>query len=133
MTDSLAADETAAPVPFSALIGADRSKTEITLNGERIERSVTGLTIDCDSRDPFPTVVLRLNHRATPAQFDGLARVVVEDVITEPGPAAAVFLSAIDAEELERAALNRLDLDNGPGGLTKTMLRQLIEWAHGRT
>jgi hypothetical protein len=43
----------------------------------------------------------------------------------------AAFLSQIDPAELERVALNRLDLEGGENMLTAAMLRQLIEWATG--
>lgn len=49
--------------------------------------------------------------------FEGLARVAVADG-SDSGPAAAVFLAAIDAEELEHAALARPDLGTGPRSLT---------------
>ncbi|MFE1935239.1 hypothetical protein ACFW95_33665 [Streptomyces sp. NPDC059474] len=49
----------------------------------------------------------------------------------DPGPAAAVFLAAISAEELERAALARSDLGTEPYSLTNAMLTQLGEWARG--
>ncbi|MFI6948023.1 hypothetical protein [Streptomyces sp. NPDC050422] len=45
-------------------------------------------------------------------EFDGLARVVV-GVPPDPGPAAAAFLSAINAGELERNTLARYDLLDG--------------------
>ncbi|MBY8884781.1 hypothetical protein K7472_07970 [Streptomyces sp. PTM05] len=61
--------------------------------------------------------------------FEGLARVSVD--MPAPGPAAEEFLEAIDAEELERAALARADLGSEPGSLTRAMLAQLGEWARG--
>ncbi|WP_436957987.1 hypothetical protein [Streptomyces sp. SudanB182_2057] len=51
--------------------------------------------------------------------------------LPDPGPAAAVFLDAIDPEALERAALARPDLGTEPYSLTKAMLTQLVEWARG--
>ncbi|MFF7092846.1 hypothetical protein ACFY9A_10675 [Streptomyces rubradiris] len=51
--------------------------------------------------------------------------------LPDPGPAAAVFLDAIDPEALERAALARPDLGTEPYSLTKAMRTQLVEWARG--
>lgn len=63
--------------------------------------------------------------------FEGLARVVVGDP-PDPSPAAAAFLGAIDAGELERHVLARYDLmDGGHNELTRAMLRLLSEWASG--
>lgn len=64
-------------------------------------------------------------------EFEGLAVVEVNHYSEAPGPAAAVFLSAIDAETLQKAALSRLDIANTPHGTTEAILRQLIEWANG--
>ncbi|MFG2227662.1 hypothetical protein [Streptomyces sp. NPDC048644] len=62
--------------------------------------------------------------------FEGLARVSVAEALAT-GPTAATFLTAIDPEELERAALGRPDLGTGPHSLTRAMLTQLEEWARG--
>ena len=84
-----------------------------------------------DPKSP-PELVLMLGARAAcQAQYEGMARVVVGEE-PDPGPAAARFLAAMDPEILEQAALNRPDLESGPHGLTKAMLRQLTEWASGR-
>ncbi|MER6127882.1 hypothetical protein ABT173_35930 [Streptomyces sp. NPDC001795] len=63
-------------------------------------------------------------------RWSGMARIAVAD-LPDPGPAAAVFLDAIDPEALERAALTRPDLGTEPYSLTKAMLTQLGEWARG--
>lgn len=76
-----------------------------------------------------PEVLLHVADRGD-TQWSGMARVAVAD-IPDPGPAAAVFLEAIDPEALERAALARPDLGAEPNSLTKAMLTQLGEWARG--
>ncbi|MFJ4910648.1 hypothetical protein ACIQCR_34785 [Streptomyces sp. NPDC093249] len=51
----------------------------------------------------------------------------------DPGPAAAEFLEAIDARQLEQTALARIDLlDGQPNELTRAMLHLLTEWARGQ-
>lgn len=76
---------------------------------------------------------MRLAARAAAgAVFEGAARVVV-GVPPDPGPAAAAFLGAIDAGQLEKAVLARHDLmDGGPHELTRAMLALLKEWALGQ-
>ncbi|MER5661727.1 hypothetical protein [Streptomyces mirabilis] len=75
--------------------------------------------------------VLVLQMAAHVEDFEGLAHVVIADP-PDPGPAAAAFLGAIDAGELERNVLNRHDLmDGGPNELTRAMLQLLQEWARG--
>jgi len=108
-------------------------RAEITLDGNPIQSHLTGLNLDMSSASPLPEITLYLAKNKSATAFEGFARVQVADFMDDPGPAAAEFLSAIDAEELERAALNRLDLENVPGGTTAAMLRQLTEWANGRS
>lgn len=113
--------------PFSCKLGTN---PEVTLHGADIGPDLAGVRIAADARE-VPEVVLILSARgAQNAVFEGLAHVVVGDQ-PDPGPAAAAFLDAIDAGELEQAALNRPDLDNEPQALTRAMLRQLAEWARG--
>lgn len=130
MTETtLAAPE---PVAFSARIMGPAA-AEITLDGQRIENHLAGFTYDVEAGDSaggVPQVVLRLAARATfPAVLDGLARVYVAE--EQPVIGAAEFLAAIDPEELERAALARIDLGTGPGATTQAILTQLGEWARG--
>lgn len=88
------------------------------------------ITAEANPRDPYPHVTLELAPvAARDLRFDGLARVA----IGEPAVEAAAFLDAIDAETLEQSALNRTDVGNEPHALTAAMLRQLAEWARGRS
>lgn len=138
MTDQTATmnDDQPDLVPFSAKFNGPRT-AEVTVDGHRVEKQLQGITVHADAGDPstqgLPVVTLRLApHAAIGANLEGLARVYVEEVVSEPGPAAAAFLAAIDPEELEKAALVRPDLSNEPHGLTAAMLAQLQEWASGR-
>jgi hypothetical protein len=80
-----------------------------------------------------PRMVIELSPASTATGvFEGLAHVVI-GVPPDPGPAAASFLAAISAAELERAALARHDLmDGSPHELTSAMLALLWEWALGQ-
>ncbi|MEU0722875.1 hypothetical protein [Streptomyces sp. NPDC006140] len=113
----------------SVRITARGPKAAIELNGQRVDPGAfKGYAIGHHEGES-PQVVLYPGDYAETV-FEGLARVCVAD-IPDPGPPAAVFLEAIDAGELERAALARPDLGTGPRSLTEAMLTQLQEWARG--
>ncbi|MET8679962.1 hypothetical protein ABZW18_20860 [Streptomyces sp. NPDC004647] len=115
--------------PHRVQITARGAKAAIEIDGQRVDPgALSGYTVSHREGEP-PQIVLYSEDHAE-AAFEGLARVSVADM-PDPGPAAAVFLSAIDAEELERAALVRPDLGTGPHSLTQAMLTQLGEWARG--
>ncbi|MBC9724957.1 hypothetical protein [Streptomyces sp. TRM68367] len=113
----------------SVRITARGPKAAIEVDGRRVDPGAfKGYAISHHEGEP-PQVLLYAGDYAETV-FEGLARVSVADA-SDPGPAAAVFLAAIDAEELERSALARPDLGTGPQSLTQAMLLQLQEWAHG--
>lgn len=110
-------------------ISARGPRADIAIDGTRIEpTSVRAYTVSHVAGE-HPEFVLHAADRED-VQWAGLARIAVAD-LPDPGPAAAVFLSAIDPQALERAALARPDLGAEPGSLTKAMLTQLTEWARG--
>ncbi|MEV4557197.1 hypothetical protein AB0K51_09380 [Kitasatospora sp. NPDC049285] len=115
--------------------------------GSSVRISTDGPTarVEVDGRDVGPDVrAYSLQHEAgqlpeltlllAPHRFggwDGTARVAIGEE-PDPGPAAAAFLAAIDAGELERAVLNRHDLmDGGQYEFTRALLVQLAQWALG--
>ncbi|MFI1163257.1 hypothetical protein ACH4UM_06515 [Streptomyces sp. NPDC020801] len=113
----------------SVRITARGAKAAIEIDGQRVDPGgLSGYTVIHREGEP-PQVVLYPGDYAE-STFEGLTRVSVADM-PDPGPAAAVFLSAIDAEELERSALARPDLGTDPHSLTQAMLMQLVEWARG--
>ncbi|WP_330306237.1 MULTISPECIES: hypothetical protein [unclassified Streptomyces] len=110
-------------------ITADQATSTVALDGRDISSHISGYSLRQHSMQPAELVLL-LSPKTTD-EFEGLARVVVGDP-PDPGPAAAAFLGAIDAGELERHVLARHDLmDGGPNELTRAMLRLLQEWASG--
>ncbi|MET7295369.1 hypothetical protein ABZS79_25065 [Streptomyces griseoloalbus] len=110
-------------------ITARGGKAAIEIDGQRVDPgALSGHTVTHREAEP-PQVVLYPGDYAE-STFEGLTRISLADM-PAPGPAAAVFLSAIDAEELERSALARPDLGTGPHSLTQAMLTQLVEWASG--
>ncbi|MFE3196816.1 hypothetical protein [Embleya sp. NPDC059237] len=110
-------------------ITSDGARHELHLDGQDLTDSLRGIEVVLEAGTP-PVVVLHpAPARAMPAVLDVLARVHVGE--DDPGPAAARFIARIDPGELERAALNRMDLGSGPHSLTEAMMRQLTEWATG--
>lgn len=107
---------------------SDPLRPRVTIDGHDVTHDLTGVSLQVVARE-VPQVVLRVSGRAG-ASFDGFARVAVE-VPADPGPAAEVFLAAIDPGELQNAALNRVDLGSGPTATTEAILAQLCEWARG--
>ncbi len=113
----------------SVRITARGPKAAMEIDGRRVDPGAFKGYAISHQEGESPQVLLYAGDYAETV-FEGLARVSVADV-SDPGPAAAAFLSAIDAGELERAALARPDLGTGPHSLTQAMLTQLQEWAYG--
>ncbi|MCB8906781.1 MULTISPECIES: hypothetical protein [unclassified Streptomyces] len=103
-------------------------RASVQVDGLDCTNFVSGYTIHHRSGEPAELVVQLVPGKVAPG-FEGDARVFV-GVPYEPGPAAAHFLSAIDAGLLEKAALARPDL-GGPHGFTAAVLAQLQQWANG--
>jgi hypothetical protein len=102
----------------------------VAVDGQDVSERVVAVDVHAAPHD-LPRVVLHLRPTGTwPTELDLLARVEI-GVPSQPGPAAAAFLEALDPLEVERAALARADLENVPGGGTAAVLRQLVEWARG--
>ncbi|MDH6624415.1 hypothetical protein M2271_002217 [Streptomyces sp. LBL] len=110
-------------------ITAHGGKADVEIDGNPVDpRAVKAYSVTHLAGER-PEVLLHVADRGG-TQWSGMARVAVAD-LPDPGPAAAVFLEAIDPEALERAALARPDLEVEPNSLTKAMLTQLGEWARG--
>lgn len=118
------------PQAHGVRIDAQPGHATITLDGTPLpEGQVTGYSLHHDIQAALPTLVLH-TRQPSGAAFEGLARVAVAD----PRPDSDVileFLSTIDAEALETAALYRDDLGSGQYDLTRAMLRQLADTARG--
>ncbi|MFB1044164.1 hypothetical protein [Streptomyces chrestomyceticus] len=110
-------------------IRARGGRADIEIDGTRIHPSAVKAYSVNHLAGERPEVLLHVADRGE-TQWSGMARVAVAD-LPDPGPAAAVFLDAIDPETLERAALARPDLGAEPHSLTRAMLTQLVEWARG--
>lgn len=107
-----------------------RSAT-VEVDGRDIGRSLSGIRLEHWAGQP-PELTLAVSPAAVGEVFEGMARVVVGQQ-PDPGPAASAFLAAVDAGELERTALARVDLlDGGQHEMTRAMLTVLGEWARGQ-
>ena len=113
-------------------ITANGPTAKVEVDGRDIARLITGIRLEHWAGKP-PELTLAVSPAAVADEvFTGMARVAVGEQ-PEPGPAAAAFLSAVDAGELERTALARVDLlDGGQHEMTRAMLTVLGEWARGQ-
>jgi hypothetical protein len=118
-------------LPVRFLSDSGDGKPSVIVGDHEVRDYLAGIQIIAD---PIMGTRVQLEvpqHRLDRVEFEGLAVVEINTYADDPGPAAAAFLSAIDAGELEKAALARLDLDSEEHATTRAILRQLIEWANG--
>lgn len=124
MTAPSMADE-----PRHVRITADGVVGTVAIDGTDISRSVQGYNLE-HRVGAAPLLVLYAHpHRGL--DFEGLAHVTVGDQ-ADPGDTIAAFLGSLEPAALERAALNRDDLDGSSHELTRAILTQLAEWAQGK-
>ncbi|MCP3760654.1 hypothetical protein [Streptomyces sp. TBY4] len=100
----------------------------IEVDGQDVAGAVEAYRIT-QTVDEGPEITLYLTPGWEGFGFDGLA-----EVMAEPSDLRHVvigFLDAVDAQKLDKAVLNRDDLDGRPGELTRGLLAQLREWALG--
>ncbi|WP_406200059.1 hypothetical protein OH807_18485 [Kitasatospora sp. NBC_01560] len=102
----------------------------IEVDGVDVSRDVRAYSLQQQAGELPELALLIAPHRID--DWEGAARVVIGEE-PDPGPAAAAFLAALDAGELERAVLNRHDLmTGGEHEFTAALLIQLTEWAFGK-
>ena len=120
------------PETYGVQIDAQPGEVTIRLNGELLPPGqLTGYVLQHDVHGALPTLVLH-TRQPDSVHWEGLARVAVAAPEQDPGAAITTFLANIDAAALQRAALNRDDLDGTSTELTTGMLRQLADIAQGR-
>lgn len=103
---------------------------KVEIDGVDMSLNLRGYTLEHRANEA-PLLVLYTSGHASPTVFEGYAHVVVGDA-PDPGPAIADFLRSVDAAALERAALERDDLDGSRHELTRAMLAQLADYALGK-
>ncbi|MFE7547097.1 hypothetical protein [Streptomyces gardneri] len=114
----------------SVRITTDGVLATVEVGGVDLSRQLRGYTLEHRANEA-PLLVLYASAHAAPAVFEGFAHVVVGDT-PDPGPAIAAFLRSVDAAALERAALDRDDLDGTRHELTRALLAQLADYALGK-
>lgn len=120
------------PTAHGVRIDAQPGQATITIDGTPLPAGqVTGYQLEHSIADALPMLILH-TRQSDSVTFDGLARVTVA-VQQDPGQAIEDFLQGIDPAALQRAALDRPDLDDGKAGVTEAILKQLADWAQGRT
>lgn len=110
-------------------VTTDGVNAQVLIAGVDVSGQLRGFTLEHRYAEA-PLFVLYARPGADTA-FEGYAHVVVGDA-PDPGPAIADFLRSVDAAALERAALDRDDLDGSRHELTRAMLAQLIDYALGK-
>ncbi|MFJ2279227.1 hypothetical protein ACIOEZ_34325 [Streptomyces sp. NPDC087866] len=116
--------------PRQVRITSDGVSGKVEVGGVDISRSVQGYELQ--HRVGGPPVLVLHTVPARGLDFDGLSQVVVATPEQDHGQIIADFLASMEPASLERAALDRDDLDGSPNELTTAMLRQLVDWAQGR-
>ncbi|MGW5003239.1 hypothetical protein ACWEP8_36925 [Streptomyces hydrogenans] len=111
-------------------ITTDGVDAKVEVDGLDLSRRLRGYTLEHRVDQP-PLLVLYASAHADTTLFDGYVHVVVGDD-PDPGPAIADFLRSVDAAALERAVLERDDLDGSRHELTRAMLAQLVDYALGK-
>jgi hypothetical protein len=120
------------PTVHGVQIDAQPGEAAIRLDGHLLPAGqVTGYVLQHDVHAALPTLVLH-TRQPDSVQWAGLARVAVAEPEQDLGEAIAVFLAQLDPAALERAALDRDDLDGGRHEVTKAILRQLADIARGK-
>lgn len=119
------------PAARGVRIAAHLGGASIALDGNDVSEHVVAYRLEHSVLETVPTLLL---HTREPhgVVWEGVARVAVADP-QDAGEAMAQFLQGIDPTALQRAALDRADLDGGKTGVTEAILRQLADWAQGRT
>lgn len=119
------------PTAHGVRIDAQPGQADIRIDGTLIPTGqVVGYQIEHSIADALPMLLLH-TRQADGIVWEGLARVAVA-VQQDSGEATAAFLRGIDPAALQRAALDRPDLDGGKHGVTEAILRQLADWAEGK-
>jgi hypothetical protein len=120
------------PTAHGVRIEAQPGQATISIDGTPLPAGqVVGYQLEHSIADALPMLVL---HTRQPDSlvWEGLARVAVATQ-ADPGEQIAEFLSGLDPAALERAALDRDDLSGGKHEVTEAILRQIADWAQGRS
>lgn len=120
------------PTAHGVRIDAQPGTVDIAIDGQTLPRGqVTGYVLQHDVHAALPQLIL---HTRQPegVLFEGFATVAVAAPEQDYGDVIAQFLAGIDPAALQRAALDRDDLDGSRHETTTAILAQLANWAKGK-
>lgn len=124
--------ETPTPDVHGVRIDAQPGDATITIDGAPLPRGqLTGYVLQHDIHQALPSLILH-TRQSESVLFEGLATVAVAVQQSDATAMMVQFLQGIDPTALQRAALDRDDLDGGKTGVTEAILRQLTEWVQGQ-
>lgn len=125
-------DQPSGPQAHGVRIDAQPGSAAISIDGTALPPGqVTGYQIEHSIADALPMLILH-TRQSDGLAFEGLARVAVA-VPHDPGDAIAEFVLGLDPAAVQRAALDRTDLSGGKTEMTEAILKQIADWARGRT
>ncbi|MFI6653301.1 hypothetical protein ACIBI8_37635 [Streptomyces sp. NPDC050529] len=101
----------------------------VEVDGADVSAQVQGYNLEARVGSA-PLLVLYTRPGQGGVAFEGLAHVAIGGE-QDPGPSIAAFLASIEPAALQRAALDRGDLENSKTGVTAAILAQLTDWAQG--
>lgn len=120
------------PTARGVRIEAQPGSATISIDGTPLpDGQVIGYQLEHSIADALPMLVLH-TRQADHVVFEGLARLAVA-VQQDHGDVIAQFVQGLDPAAVQRAALDRPDLDDGKTGVTEAILKQIADWAQGRT
>lgn len=119
------------PTTHGVRIDAQPGSATIRIDGTALPAGqVAGYQLEHSIADALPMLIVH-TRQADPLVFEGLARVAVA-VQQDHGDVIAQFVLGLDPAAVQRAALDRPDLDDGKTGVTEAILKQIADWAQGR-
>jgi hypothetical protein len=120
------------PAAHGVRIDAQPGDATVTIDGTPLPRGqLTGYVLQHDIHQALPSLILHTRQPES-VMFEGLATVAVAVHENDVTGMMVQFLEGIDPAALQRAAMDRDDLDDGKTGVTEAILRQLADWVQGK-
>jgi hypothetical protein len=120
------------PAAHGVRIDAQPGDATVTIDGTPLPRGqLTGYVLQHDIHQALPSLILHTRQPES-VMFEGLATVAVAVHENDVTGMMVQFLEGIDPAALQRAAMDRDDLDDGKTGVTEAILRQLADWVQAK-
>ncbi|WP_435606714.1 hypothetical protein [Streptomyces ardesiacus] len=125
-------DRPSEPTAHGVRIVGQPGDATITIDGDTLPRGrVIGYTLEHDVAKSLPLLILHVREPAE-VTWNGFARVAIA-APADIGQAVADFVLGLDPAAVQRAALERTDLSGGKHEITEAVLKQIADWAQGRS